>query len=78
MSSCTNGVKPLDLLVNNAGIAPRERRDILERHRASFDEVMATNLKGPHFLSGMAARWMLERAAGASFSSLRFRLIRLR
>src|SRR6202035_538832 len=35
----------LDLLVNNAGIAPRERRDILEATEASFDELIATNLK---------------------------------
>lgn len=50
----------LDLLVNNAGIAPRERRDILEATEESFDELMATNLKGPHFLTQLAARWMME------------------
>jgi NAD(P)-dependent dehydrogenase (short-subunit alcohol dehydrogenase family) len=50
----------LDLLVNNAGIAPRERRDVLEATEESFDELMATNLKGPHFLTQLAARWMLE------------------
>ncbi|MBI1787144.1 MAG: 3-ketoacyl-ACP reductase [Acidobacteria bacterium] len=54
----------LDLLVNNAGIAPRERRDVLEAGEESFDELMATNLKGPHFLTQLAARWMLERKAG--------------
>lgn len=54
----------LDLLVNNAGIAPRERRDILEATEASFDELIATNLKGPHFLTQLAARWMLERGRG--------------
>jgi 3-oxoacyl-[acyl-carrier protein] reductase len=52
----------LDLLVNNAGIAPRERRDILDATEESFDELMATNLKGPHFLTQLAARWMLETA----------------
>ena len=41
----------LDLLVNNAGIAPRERRDVLEASEESFDEVLVTNLKGPHFLT---------------------------
>lgn len=50
----------LDLLVNNAGIAPRERRDVLEATEESFDELMATNLKGPHFLTQLAARWMLQ------------------
>ena len=50
----------LDLLVNNAGIAPRERRDVLEAGEASFDELIATNLKGPHFLTQAVSRWMLE------------------
>jgi len=54
----------LDLLVNNAGMAPRERRDLLEATEESFDEVLATNLKGPHFLTQQAARWMVERGDG--------------
>lgn len=54
----------LDLLVNNAGIAPRERRDVLEAEEQSFDELIATNLKGPHFLTRDAARWMLEQGSG--------------
>jgi len=54
----------LDLLVNNAGMAPRERRDILEATEQSFDEVLATNLKGPYFLTQLAARWMVEQGGG--------------
>jgi 3-oxoacyl-[acyl-carrier protein] reductase len=54
----------LDLLVNNAGMAPRERRDILEAGEESFDELISTNLKGPHFLTQLASRWMLERGEG--------------
>lgn len=54
----------LDLLVNNAGIAPRERRDVLDATEESFDELIATNLKGPHFLTQLAARWMEERGEG--------------
>ena len=54
----------LDLLVNNAGMAPRERRDLLEATEESFDELIATNLKGPHFLTQQAARWMSERGDG--------------
>ena len=54
----------LDLLVNNAGMAPRERRDLLEATEDSFDELIANNLKGPHFLTQLAARWMLERGQG--------------
>jgi NAD(P)-dependent dehydrogenase (short-subunit alcohol dehydrogenase family) len=54
----------LDLLVNNAGIAPRERRDLLDATEESFDELIATNLKGPYFLTQQAARWMLEQGHG--------------
>jgi len=54
----------LDLLVNNAGMAPRQRRDILEATEESFDEVLATNLKGPYFLTQLAARWMVEQGRG--------------
>ncbi len=54
----------LDLLVNNAGMAPRERRDILEATEESFDEVLSTNLKGPYFLTQRAARWMVEQGGG--------------
>src|SRR5690242_11080694 len=48
----------LDLLVNNAGMAPKERRDVLDATEESFDELIATNLKGPHFLTREGARWM--------------------
>lgn len=54
----------LDLLVNNAGIAPRERADILEASEEIFDEVLSTNLKGPYFLTQLAARWMIEQGSG--------------
>jgi len=54
----------LDLLVNNAGIAPRERRDMLDATEASYDELLGTNLKGPHFLTQQIARWMVERRWG--------------
>ncbi len=53
----------LDLLVNNAGVAPRERKDILEATRESFDRLLAINLRGPYFLTQAAARYMLERKA---------------
>jgi 3-oxoacyl-[acyl-carrier protein] reductase len=49
----------LNTLVNNAGIAPRERRDILDATEESFDEVIATNLKGNYFLTQEAANWMI-------------------
>ncbi len=50
----------LDLLVNNAGVAPTERKDILEATRESFDRVLRINLRGPYFLTQAAARFMLE------------------
>jgi 3-oxoacyl-[acyl-carrier protein] reductase len=49
----------LNILVNNAGIAPRERKDILETTEQSYDEVMDTNLKGNYFLTQEAANWMI-------------------
>ena len=49
----------LDLLVNNAGIAPRQRVDILETDEASYDDVLAVNLKGPFFLTQTIAKVMI-------------------
>jgi 3-oxoacyl-[acyl-carrier protein] reductase len=54
----------VDLLVNNAGMAPRERRDILVATPESFDEVMAANLRGPYFLTQRIARGMLGAGRG--------------
>jgi NAD(P)-dependent dehydrogenase (short-subunit alcohol dehydrogenase family) len=54
----------LDLLVNNAGMAPRVRQDILTGTEESFDELINTNLKGPHFLTQAAANWMAEQGVG--------------
>jgi NAD(P)-dependent dehydrogenase (short-subunit alcohol dehydrogenase family) len=54
----------IDLLVNNAGMAPRERRDILEATEESFDELIGTNLKGPYFLTQLAARIMKDQGSG--------------
>jgi NAD(P)-dependent dehydrogenase (short-subunit alcohol dehydrogenase family) len=41
----------IDGLVNNAGIAPKERADITEASEESFDDLVQTNLKGPYFLT---------------------------
>lgn len=53
----------LDALVNNAGIAPRVRADITEATEEIFDEVIGVNLKGPYFLSQLAARYWLSKPA---------------
>ncbi|HEY6975135.1 MAG TPA: 3-ketoacyl-ACP reductase [Chitinophagaceae bacterium] len=50
----------LHILVNNAGIAPKERKDILEATEESFDELLSVNLKGPYFLMQHTANWMIE------------------
>ena len=50
----------IDLLVNNAGMGPRQRLDILDMTTESYDEVMAVNLKGPLFLTQRVANKMIE------------------
>ena len=58
------------MLVNNAGVAPKERKDILETSEESFDRLIATNLKSTYFLSQHVANWMIEqKKADTSFSS---------
>ena len=49
----------LDLLVNNAGVAPRERLDILQTTEESYDHVLDVNLKGTFFMCQRAANYML-------------------
>jgi 3-oxoacyl-[acyl-carrier protein] reductase len=49
-----------DMLVNNAGVAPLKRVDLLEATEESFDRVLNINLKGPYFLTQLVARWMIE------------------
>src|SRR6266498_621176 len=49
----------LDLLVNNAGVAPDMRADILEASEASFDRLININVKGPYFLTQAVANWMI-------------------
>jgi len=50
----------VNLLVNNAGIAPRERADILNAKEEIWDEVMEINLKGPYFLTQLFASYFVE------------------
>src|SRR4051812_9125576 len=54
----------LDLLVNNAGVAPSVRADILEASEESFDRLIGINLKGPYFLTQLAANYMIEQLGG--------------
>jgi 3-oxoacyl-[acyl-carrier protein] reductase len=50
----------LNVLVNNAGVAPRVRADILEATEESYEWVMRINLQGPYFLTQAVANWMIE------------------
>jgi len=50
----------IDALVNNAGVAPRSRLDIIETTEESFDFVMNINLRGTFFLTQLAAREMIK------------------
>ena len=50
----------LDLLVNNAGVAPRVRADILDADEESFERVMRINLQGPYVLTQAVAHWMVR------------------
>ena len=45
----------IDLLVNNAGVAPTERKDLLEATEESFDRLISINLRGPFFLTQAVA-----------------------
>jgi NAD(P)-dependent dehydrogenase (short-subunit alcohol dehydrogenase family) len=61
VSETLAGLGRIDALVSNAGMAPRVRADILEATEASFDELVAVNLKGPYFLAQEVAQHWLER-----------------
>jgi NAD(P)-dependent dehydrogenase (short-subunit alcohol dehydrogenase family) len=50
----------IDLLVNNAGVAPKERKDILETTPESFDYLMNINLKGTYFMTQAVANVMIQ------------------
>jgi NAD(P)-dependent dehydrogenase (short-subunit alcohol dehydrogenase family) len=52
----------IDVLVNNAGVAPTERRDVLETRPESYDRVMSINTRGPFFLTQKVAAHMLRQA----------------
>jgi NAD(P)-dependent dehydrogenase (short-subunit alcohol dehydrogenase family) len=52
----------IDALINNAGVGPKERRDLVEMGEESYHSVMTINLEGPHFLTQRVANyWLKER-----------------
>src|SRR5271169_5307948 len=58
----------VDLWVNNAGVAPETRLDLLETTPESWDRVLATNLRGPFFLSQAVGRSMIELVAAGTIA----------
>jgi len=52
----------VDLLVNNAGVAPRTRADILVASPEEFDRVLSINLRGPYFLTQLVANQMISQS----------------
>jgi NAD(P)-dependent dehydrogenase (short-subunit alcohol dehydrogenase family) len=58
----------LDVLVNNAGVSPIVRADILEADQESFDRLIGTNLAGPYFLTQAVANWMIAQAGERDFN----------
>lgn len=57
----------LDVLVNNAGVAPLVREDILQMTEESFDRVIGINLKGTLFMCQLAANFMLTHPAAEDY-----------
>ncbi len=60
INNLKNDFGRIDLLVNNAGVAPIKRTDILQMTDESYDRVMNINLKGPTFLTQAISNWMIE------------------
>jgi len=59
VGAVTDRFGELDALVNNAGMAPRERNDIVEATEESFEELMRVNAQGPYFLTqSVVRRWL--------------------
>lgn len=60
----------LDSLINNAGVAPNVREDLLDASPESFDRLIRINLRGPYFLTQRVAHWMIEqRKEDSSFAA---------
>ena len=56
--------RTIDVLVNNSGVAPKVRADILETGEESIDFVFGVNIKGTFFMTQAVARKMLEQNDG--------------
>lgn len=65
----------IDLLVNNAGVAPNVRADILEAGEESFDRLININLKGPYFLTQMVANQMIKQVESGEVGTVRPQIV---
>ena len=59
LTAIINHFGKINILVNNAGISPSERKDILEASEESFEQLIKVNLQGPYFLTQMIANQMI-------------------
>lgn len=65
LETIADDIGTVHVLVNNAGVAPEERVDILKATEASFERVMKVNLQGPYFLTQAVARQMIDDPAAS-------------
>lgn len=76
IDACDDLFGRLDILINNAGVAPTQRMDILEANEESFDRLMSINVKGPYFLTQLAANYLIRQGvADKSHSSIKPKII---
>jgi 3-oxoacyl-[acyl-carrier protein] reductase len=73
VDGCLREFGRIDSLVNNAGVAPSVRADIVDAGEESFDRLLSINTKGPYFLTQLVARHWL--AATASAAAARYRSV---
>lgn len=64
ISKAINCFGSVDVLVNNAGVAPRERKDMLDISENGFDYVMDINLKGTYFMTQSVSKIMPKQGGG--------------
>ncbi len=65
LTQLTEEMGSLNALINNAGVAPKQRLDILETTEESYERVMDINLKGPFFLTQAVAHWLIQQKSVA-------------
>ncbi len=67
VDGCLRELGRIDSLVNNAGVAPTVRADIVDAGEESFDRLVSINTKGPYFLTQLVARhWLADKAAATA------------